>query len=174
MNDIDMSGINWTPIGSSEDNAFRGNFYGNGYTIKNLTITGNYTEDVSLGLFGYVGGESYYGHDMVIRDIKLENVNFNVSSTATVNVGAFFGRGYAHWAHYNIRNCIAEGSITVTSSNKAYVGGLAGYMRELRAYHCINAVEISTRSSSVSDVGGLIAYVDQHWKQHRTFTIGQT
>ena len=161
MNDIDMSGINWTPIGTSQDNAFKGNFYGNGHTIKNLTITGNYTEDVSLGLFAYVGGESYYGDRMVIRDIKLENVNFNVSSSAVIYAGAFFGHGYAHWAHYNIRNCIAEGSITVTSSNKAYIGGIAGHMRELRVYHCINAIDINTRSSSVSEVGGLIAYVDQ-------------
>ena len=37
--DIDMSGINFAPIGAWPNSPFTGRFYGNGYSINNLTVT---------------------------------------------------------------------------------------------------------------------------------------
>ena len=51
-NDIDMTGVKWTPIGT-KDSAFEwGEFDGLGYVIKNLTVSDSSLE--YAGLFGYV------------------------------------------------------------------------------------------------------------------------
>ena len=52
-NDIDMTGVKWTPIGTTKDKAFEwGEFDGQGYVIKNLTVSDSSLE--YAGLFGYV------------------------------------------------------------------------------------------------------------------------
>lgn len=67
-NDIDLTGVDWTPIGTDFNNSFRGVFNGNGYTIKGLTfgdVTASVTDSTAkeqsytkatseyVGLFGY-------------------------------------------------------------------------------------------------------------------------
>lgn len=55
-NNIDLGGKEWMPIGLDKDEAFRGNFDGNGKTIANLYIKS--TTLKYAGLFGYIhGGE---------------------------------------------------------------------------------------------------------------------
>lgn len=50
MNDIDLSGVNWNPIGINSA-PFTGHLDGNGHKISNLTIdTSNYTNRSSFGL----------------------------------------------------------------------------------------------------------------------------
>lgn len=51
--DIDLSGIDWTPIGEfGTPNYFDGSYDGNGYCIKNITIT----DKGNCGFFGQLGG----------------------------------------------------------------------------------------------------------------------
>ena len=50
--DIDLTGKNWTPIGTSFHNSYTGTFDGGGHTITGLTVT---TNDEGVGLFGYLG-----------------------------------------------------------------------------------------------------------------------
>ena len=71
-NDIDMTGFNWTPIGSSPQwptygQAFIGYFDGNGFAISNLSINQLVDTEVMMyyGLFGYLSN-SY------ITNIKLK------------------------------------------------------------------------------------------------------
>lgn len=56
--DINLGGMEWTPIGVSDSRLFNGMFYGGGYTVSGLKIAngGDYA-----GLFGYLGyrGEVY-------------------------------------------------------------------------------------------------------------------
>lgn len=67
--DLDLTGIEWTPIGSTvnEDgeveHCFSGKFYGNGYTISNLDFSENYgkTEYPSFGFFSEVHGAEISG-----------------------------------------------------------------------------------------------------------------
>lgn len=84
--DIDLGGKEWTPIGYTvadlimgghEYFVFSGNFDGNGYIIKNLTIgteTSPYSGDV-CGLFGATSG--------TIEDVVLENVSINYVAEIT-------------------------------------------------------------------------------------------
>ena len=55
MNDIDLSGTAWTPVGTTSK-PFTGNLNGNGKSISNLTITAT-SNDTAYGLFGVNKGE---------------------------------------------------------------------------------------------------------------------
>lgn len=66
-NNIDMSGVTFTPIGPSSSSPFKGTFDGNGYAIQNLTISG--TSDYQ-GLFGYLDSAT-------VKNLTIENCNIN-------------------------------------------------------------------------------------------------
>lgn len=103
MNDIDLSGNSWSPIGSSA--AFNGTLDGNGYAIQNLTI--NLPNQNYVGLFGRNGG--------TIINLTLENVNVT---------GANYTGGLAGRNDGNVINCYIKGDSDVTGGN--YTGGLLG------------------------------------------------
>lgn len=52
--DIDLSGYNWTPIGTSSTNSFKGTFNGNNHVISNLSAI----NDLSYGN-GFFGNIEY-------------------------------------------------------------------------------------------------------------------
>ncbi len=118
MNDIDLTGKEWTPIGgwngteNDDSKKFSGNFDGNNFTIKNMQIgtKNKYAEYNYTGLFGYV----YYS-ESIITNISLNNV--------TVYSNGNYTGGLAGYAKANILNCSVTGNIFGKSS----VGGLIGY-----------------------------------------------
>ena len=67
---LNMGGITLSPI-ADELNKFNGSFDGNGYTIYNLIID----DDVSSGLFGYIG------EDGIVSNLNLANCSFNANSS---------------------------------------------------------------------------------------------
>ncbi len=105
--DLDLSGVEWTPIGSSK-HAFAGTFDGQGHTISNLAIDAPALE--YAGLFGCLNAPG------VLQNIVLENVKI----TALAQVGALAGSAYTG----TVKNCTVQGSIEITGNYK--VGGLAG------------------------------------------------
>jgi len=54
LQDIDLGGIDWVPVGTKSA-PFTGKFNGNNYTISNFTITQN-TADGDMGMFGVNAG----------------------------------------------------------------------------------------------------------------------
>lgn len=50
LEDLDLQGMKWTPIGYSEQHPFSGTFDGNGHSVKNVLIHGSYKSCV--GFFG--------------------------------------------------------------------------------------------------------------------------
>mgnify|MGYP004457958295 CR=1 FL=1 len=121
--DINMSGVDFTPIGRDTSHYFRGLFYGgtNGYTgervqrtITNLAINDS-TSDY-IGLFGYVwqNGKQY-------TRPTIEYITIG-------NSCSFVGRNYvggvvAHGQDVTISHCYNYA--TVTGNDK--VGGIVGY-----------------------------------------------
>ena len=100
---IDLTGKDWTPIGTSFGNSYTGTFDGNGKTITGLTVTGS---DRYTGLFGFIKG--------TVKNVVLTEIN--------ITSGTFVG-GVAGWSFGgNIENCSVSGS--VSSSD---VGGVVGY-----------------------------------------------
>lgn len=104
--DIDLSGEEWTPIGTA-DNIFSGFFDGQNHKVI--------FKDSSSGLFGYVYGAA------ADELAQIENVIVEGSIKSTDNyVAGIAGKV----RHVSIKNCINRADISSTGD---YVAGIAGY-----------------------------------------------
>ena len=144
--DITLSG-NWTPIGGNlhfddydtQPEKYRADFYGNGYTISNLSVS--LRDRKYVGLFGAIGAISAIsGSKVVIRDVGLENVNV----LGRDHVGALAGRNSAM-----IRDAWSTGKV----SGNAFVGGLVGWnMKDGTVERSYSEADVTGFNSS--DSGG--------------------
>ena len=103
--DIDLTGKDWMPIGTS--NPYTGTFDGGGHTIKGLTVT---TNDEYAGLFGWLGDAG------TVKNVVMEGVQI------TKNHSPGFAGGVAGFSWGTIENCSVSGSVSGT----VYVGGVVG------------------------------------------------
>ena len=116
-NDIDMNGVTMQPIKS-----LNGTFEGNGYTISNLTLSGEAgtswdTPNVGLGLIAKLDG--------TVQNLKMDNVQITSKSKSKIYAGAIVGMIEA--ANASITNCAATGSITLPENSSGnYAGGMIG------------------------------------------------
>lgn len=120
--DIDLAGINWTPIGltgsHANDYTFRGYFDGNNKTISNLSIADTTAEEDKLGLFGHIHGNGMTSSvTPSVKDLTLTNVNIS-STDSKSRIGAVAGNPYT----CAIRNVDVYGTI----SGGKWTGGIAG------------------------------------------------
>ncbi len=120
LNDIDLSSVNWTPIGqTSTQKMFKGTFDGNGYTIKNLTIDDDSDTNKTNGhaLFGWLQG--------TVKNLTIDNA----SVKAHHNVGIIAG----YTESGTIENCKVTNSI-IEATHKDEdlcgdkVGGITGFV----------------------------------------------
>lgn len=109
--DIDLTDIDWTPIGIDYNHQYNGTFNGGGHTITGLTVT---TSDQYAGLFGCIGSGG------TVKDVTLEGVQI----TTTRNVGDV--GGVAGYSYGNIENCSVSGSVSGSGMN-GFAGGVVGY-----------------------------------------------
>ncbi len=110
--DINLEGETWIPISNSWGNAFRGSFNGNGYTISNLSTTGNTT----AGLFGNV-----------INGGKIENVVISDAEvTGTGYTGAVVGQMYSS----TISKCVVKDSKITDNGAWGRAGVIAGFISD--------------------------------------------
>ena len=108
---IDLKGIDWTPIGIDYNHRYTGTFDGGGHTITGLKITGN---DQYAGLFGHIGSGGK------VMNVKLEGVLIE-SDNEMSTVG-----GIAGWSYGTIENCLVSGSVSGSGKNGS-AGGVVGY-----------------------------------------------
>ena len=109
--DIDLKGIDWTPIGIDYNHQYIGTFDGNGKTITGLTVTGS---DQYAGLFGRIGTGGTV-KNVTLKEVKIESDN-DLS-----DVG-----GVAGWSYGTLENCSVSGSVSGRGQN-SIVGGVVGY-----------------------------------------------
>ena len=121
--DIDLTGKNWTPIGTSFSNKYTGTFDGGGHTIKGLTVT---TNDQFVGLFGSIG---YAG---TVKNVMMEDVQI------TSNRSSGFAGGVAGYSDGTIENCSVSGSVSGT----VYVGGVVGAQWEGSITGCSSSATV--------------------------------
>lgn len=105
--DIDLSGIDWTPIGIDYNHQYTGTFDGGGHTITGLTVTGS---DQYAGLFGYIGSGGTV-KNVTLKDVKIE------SNHSSGYVGGVAGDSWG-----TIENCSVSGSVSGTT----FAGGVVG------------------------------------------------
>lgn len=149
MDDVDLAGIEWKPVGQTQVSSFQGTFDGQGHTIKNMTV--NYTgtnSNYACGLFGWI--ELHNGAPIVIQNVKFDNAN--VTGIKYTGVVA----GYANGASgAEIKNCVVTNS-TVTSNSKN-AGGIIGYMgKGVLTGNTVSGCTISAKY----DVGGIANSVE--------------
>ena len=130
--DIDLTGKNWTPIGTSFRNKYTGTFDGGGHTIKGLTVT---TNDQFVGLFGSIG---YAG---TVKNVMMEDVQI------TSNRSLDFAGGVAGYSDGTIENCSVSGSVSGTG----YVGGVVGAQWEGSITGCSSSATVK----GTVEVGGV-------------------
>ena len=130
---IDLTGKDWTPIGTNVDNSYKGTFDGGGHTITGLTFT---TNDKYAGLFGYLNRAGTV-KNVVMKDVQITN---NRSWSA-------FAGGVAGYSWGTIENCSVSGSVSGT----VYVGGVVG----AQIGGSITGCSSSATVKGTVDVGGV-------------------
>ena len=105
---IDLTGKDWTPIGTSFDNSYTGTFDGGGHTITGLTFT---TNDEYAGLFGWLNRAG------TVKNVVMEGVQITSNQIYGGSIGGVVGYSWG-----TIENCSVSGSVSGT----VYVGGVVG------------------------------------------------
>ena len=131
--DIDLTGKDWTPIGTSFDNSYTGTFDGGGHTITGLTIT---TKDQFVGLFGYLNRAG------TVKNVVMEGVQITSNQIYGGSIGGVVGSSWG-----TIENCSVSGSVSGT----VYVGGVAG----AQIGGSITGCSSSATVKGMVDVGGV-------------------
>ena len=132
--DIDLTGKEWTPIGTGYSNKYTGTFDGGGHTIKGLTVT---TNDQFVGLFGYLDRAGTV-KNVVMEDIQITSNHVLMSG----NTGGVVGYSWG-----TIENCSVSGSVSGT----VYVGGVVG----VQIGGSITGCSSSATVKGTVDVGGV-------------------
>ncbi len=137
--DLDLSGENWTPIGTAFYYCTT-NFDGDGHTISNLTIDSSLDNQ---GLFGYIKGGS-------VSNLILKNPNVKGSQS----VGAVCGYAQSSTA---IKKCGVVGGVVSGTNSVGGVIGKAGYASSTPCYilGCYNTASIS----GTNYVGGVVGQI---------------
>ena len=131
--DIDLTGKDWTPIGTDYDNSYKGTFDGGGHTITGLTFT---TNDEYAGLFGWLNRAG------TVKNVVMEGVQITSNQIYGGSIG-----GVAGYSWGTIENCSVSGSVSGT----VYVGGVVG----VQIGGSITGCSSSATVKGTVDVGGV-------------------
>ena len=130
--DIDLTGKDWTPIGTDYDNSYKGTFDGGGHTITGLTFT---TNDEYAGLFGWLNRAG------TVKNVVMEGIQIT-SNHMFGNTG-----GVAGFSWGTIENCSVSGSVSGTKC----VGGVVGAQKAGSITGCSSSATVK----GTVDVGGV-------------------
>ena len=130
---IDLTGKDWTPIGTDYDNSYKGTFDGGGHTITGLTFT---TNDEYAGLFGWLNRAG------TVKNVVMEGVQITSNQIYGGSIGGVVGYSWG-----TIENCSVSGSVSGT----VYVGGVVG----VQIGGSITGCSSSATVKGTVDVGGV-------------------
>jgi len=172
VNDIDLDGYMWYPIGVAENpyesTPFGGYFDGNGKTVKNMKMTlvnSQLTSKYSYGLFGKVKG--------AIRNLNMTGaqITMNVNTQETndsrsLSAGLLCGsllHDFDAKIYGAIYGCHVQGKIEGWMKNEqndyraSYVGGVVGYCdNPASVYKC--QADVTMSLTDVYYIGGVVGY----------------
>ena len=167
--DIDLTGIDWTPIGKGYNHQYTGTFDGGNYTITGLTVTGSYKY---AGLFGDIDENG------TVKNVVLEGVQIT-SDNSSGYAGGVAGNSWG-----NIENCSVSGSVSgsfsvggvvgsqwggsITGCNSSatvkgviFAGGIAGETNNgasLTGCYATGDVTVENDGTNNSNAGGVVGY----------------
>ena len=198
ISDIDLNGVNWTPIGPNADakNKFQGTFDGNNNTIYNLAVNQGAAYHAA-GLFGALNGTV---KNLVIENAEVSSISLGSATdngtavvagsiyrnglidNVTVKNSKVYGNRYvaaiSGYVYGSITNCTVTGceivaemdNLTGKYDNGDKVGAIAGYMAGEKTYVlCGNKVYNSTLVAE-RDVAGIVG-VASNLKEFENNTV---
>lgn len=126
--DIDLTGVEWTPVGSDKNTGtgYAGDFNGNGKFIYNLVVESNASN------VGFFGGLAAGG---TVHDVKFANAKVSSSNGASY-VGVVAGASLGKIEDCNVRNSEVSGN---------YAGAITGN-NSLQVNEC-NALDVQVTAT---------------------------
>ena len=121
---IDLTGKDWTPIGTDYDNSYKGTFDGGGHTITGLTFT---TNDEYAGLFGWLNRAG------TVKNVVMEGVQITSNQIYGGSIGGVVGYSWG-----TIENCSVSGSVSGTDC----VGGVVGSQKAGSIIGCCTSATV--------------------------------
>ena len=121
--DIDLTGKDWSPIGTNFYNSYTGTFDGGGHTITGLAVT---TNDQFVGLFGYLNRAG------TVKNVVMEGIQI------TSNHRLGYAGGVVGYSWGTIENCSVSGSVSGTDC----VGGVVGSQKAGSIIGCSSSATV--------------------------------
>lgn len=164
--DIDLDSEEWTPIGNSDSNPFKGTFDGDGHQVQNLYINKISGESVTSGLFARLIGGTIQNLGVVISE---KGLTMKVTSGAgNSQLGGIVGLGQKA----TLKNCyVTGGAISGNAIGSAsYLGGVVGSWKTESWFtatisNCYSTVDIYNGEETKglhSVSGGIVGYMDNY------------
>ncbi len=153
MNDIDLSGIEWMPIGT-ELNAFKGVLDGNGKTLNGLNITETVASvnRNSSGIFAFTNGAT-------IKNLNISNVKVKISKAENDFYAVGIIVGLAKFS--TVENCKVHGKADISVNGTLNIGGVIGEaFNTVDISKCENNAEIIADAKDEINIGGIVGSSD--------------
>ena len=147
---IDLTGKDWTPIGTGVLNSYKGTFDGGGHTITGLTFT---TNDEYAGLFGWLNRAG------TVKNVVMEGVQITSNQIYGGSIGGVVGFSWG-----TIENCTVSGSVSGT----VYVGGVVGAQWDGSITGCSSSATVK----GMVDVGGVVGQTNGNTTMTACYATG--
>lgn len=152
--DIDLSSVNWEPIGKDydaldEEKIFIGKFDGKGHNVNYRILVNDKTSYTAFSLFGI----------SIAKEIKNLNVSGSITANNFINCG-YIG-GIVGLLQGDIKNCTSSVDILLSSTantNMGTIGGVVGDFWECVMENCLfdgTIVSEYSKRSGYTYVGGI-------------------
>ena len=153
--DIDLSGVDFTPIGT-EDAPFSGIFDGNNKVISGLSFD---TASEYVGFFGFC-------EDATIKNVIIDDISVSIVDD---ELDKMYVAGLCAYAKGNctFESCVVNGSINAKGNGNVFAAGICAYVESginhtLSSFtHCVNNIAVTAESTgdlSKVCVAGIAAY----------------
>jgi putative cell wall-binding protein len=154
MNDIDLSGQEWIPIGTPAQ-PFSGTFDGNGFVIKGLNINLVSESKVYIGLFGY-------GVNMLIKNLGVTGSQISITG-GKVKEPAYSGGIAGYLSNSTVINSFSDIRLQSQALKHVYSAGIAGYATnsEINNSYNLGDVQFDFSGERYSYLGGIVGLADE-------------
>ena len=167
--DIDLTGKDWTPIGTDYDNSYKGTFDGGGHTITGLTFT---TNDEYAGLFGWLNRAG------TVKNVVMEGVQITSHQIYGGSIGGVAGQTNSS---ATLTACYATGNVTIEINPAKNIAGgsLVGMNAGSSLLACYATGNVTSTGSSTGymHIGGFLGnnyttVTAGYWKNNHEQGIG--
>ena len=166
--DIDLTGKDWSPIGTNFYNSYTGTFDGGGHTIMGLTVT---TNDQYVGLFGRLGKAG------TVKNVVMDGIQI----TCNHRLGYAGGVAGETNSGATMAACYATGNVTIEIDpiNNILGGGLVGFNAGSSVLACYATGNVTSTGSGTGNVhiggflgGNYTTVTACYWKNNHEQGIG--